>query len=40
MTAAHHTVLAILFLIVGACVGSFLKVCAYRTRLSDVLQES
>jgi leader peptidase (prepilin peptidase) / N-methyltransferase len=30
MTASHHAVLALLFLIVGGCVGSFLNVCVYR----------
>ena len=30
MTSAHHAILALLFLIVGGCVGSFLNVCAYR----------
>ncbi|HZW34999.1 MAG TPA: prepilin peptidase [Isosphaeraceae bacterium] len=30
MTAWHHAILAILFLVVGSCVGSFVNVCAYR----------
>jgi leader peptidase (prepilin peptidase)/N-methyltransferase len=30
MTAWHHTVLALLFLVLGCCVGSFLNVCVYR----------
>jgi leader peptidase (prepilin peptidase)/N-methyltransferase len=30
MTSSHHAVLALLFLIVGGCVGSFLNVCVYR----------
>lgn len=30
MTAGHHTVLGMFFLIVGSCVGSFLNVCVYR----------
>jgi leader peptidase (prepilin peptidase)/N-methyltransferase len=30
MTAAHHGVLALLSLVLGSCVGSFLNVCAYR----------
>ena len=30
MTPSHHAVLALLFLVLGSCVGSFLNVCMYR----------
>jgi leader peptidase (prepilin peptidase)/N-methyltransferase len=30
MTLFHHAILALLFIIVGSCVGSFVNVCAYR----------
>ena len=30
MTAPHHAILAVLAMVLGSCVGSFLNVCAYR----------
>ena len=30
MTGSHHAVLAVIALILGSCVGSFLNVCVYR----------
>jgi prepilin signal peptidase PulO-like enzyme (type II secretory pathway) len=30
MTAAHHAILVLVFLVLGSCVGSFLNVGAYR----------
>jgi leader peptidase (prepilin peptidase)/N-methyltransferase len=33
MTHAHHAVLALLFVLIGCSVGSFLNVCAYRIPL-------
>jgi leader peptidase (prepilin peptidase)/N-methyltransferase len=30
LTTCHHAILALLFAIVGSCVGSFVNVCAYR----------
>jgi leader peptidase (prepilin peptidase) / N-methyltransferase len=33
VTSAHHAILAMMAMVLGSCVGSFLNVCAYRLPL-------